>query len=343
MFKLDRCNLNPILKPNPNNDWEDLCVLNPAAIWSDELNKFVLVYRAAGHDREHRIRLGLAYSDDGIHFDRVLDKPCFEYSDEYMDGGCIEDPRLVKIDDCYFMTYASRAFFPGKYWMTREELLKEEDELGMLDYPLKPEAAPVFIRTNQTVSYLAYTYDFKKWKRLGRITDCRYDDRDVIIFPERINGKFVKISRPKRDDKKPAMWITYSDDILEWGEPTIFYRGEEWWEKERIGVGCPPIKTKDGWLLIYHGVDSEKEIYRVGMMLLDLDNPSKILAKTKDFIMEPSEDYETCGIYNGCVFPTGVVLKDGLLYIYYGTADKFVGLATKKLDDCLEYLNSLRK
>ena len=135
--------------------------------------------------------------------------------------------------------------------------------------------------------------DLKNWKKLGRITDSRTDDRDVVIFPERINGKYVKISRSMYKcgegypNKNPAMWISFSDDLLEWRqEEELFYQGIEDWEDAKCGASCPPIKTKDGWLFIYHGVCSKDKEYRVGAMLLDLNEPRKILARTKDFIME---------------------------------------------------------
>ena len=149
---------------------------------------------------------------------------------------------------------------------------------------------------------------------------------------------FVKLSRPVREYGPRAMWISFSDTIVEWGEPQVLYIGEEWWEKGRLGGSCPPIRTKEGWLLVYHGVDEEEKIYRTGFMLLDLNDPTKILAKTKDFVMEPEYDYETKGIYNGCVFPTGIVERGGLLYVYYGSADKYVSLATVSLDEVLAEL-----
>ena len=115
-------------------------------------------------------------------------------------------------------------------------------------------------------------------------------------------------------------------------------KGEEDWESKKIGISTPPIKTKDGWLVLYHGVSKKDDAYRVGAILLDLNNPTKILRRTKDFIMEPEADYETNGYYNGCVFPTAMVKKDDLLYIYYGAGDKVICLATIKEDDLLAYL-----
>ena len=115
-------------------------------------------------------------------------------------------------------------------------------------------------------------------------------------------------------------------------------QGETSWEDKKIGAGTPPIKTKDGWLVLYHGVSKKDDAYRVGAILLDLNNPYKIIARTKDFLMEPEEEYETNGYYNGCVFPTAVVPHEGSLYIYYGAGDKVICLATVNEEELLKYL-----
>ena len=337
-MKLKKYAQNPILAPNASLEWEDFGVLNPAVVYDEKTNKFIMLYRAVGDEYQHRIRFGLATSDDGYTFTRYSDKPVMDVNDNDPDGAGLEDPRLVLLDGRYYLTYASRTFWSGRYWLTKEERIRQ----GVI-YHEHPDSAPIFVKENSTVTYLAYTEDFLNYKRLGRITDTRYDDRDVVIFPEKINGKFVKLSRPIREYGPRAIWITFSDDLMEWGEPQVLFLGEEWWEKERLGAGCPPLKTPEGWLLLYHGVDSDEKIYRVGFALLDLNNPTKILAKTKDFVMEPEFDYETKGIYNGCVFPTGWVLKDGLVYIYYGSADKYVSLATAFLQDILDELKKNKK
>ena len=326
---------NPILKPSEKNQWENLCVLNPGVIYDDKTGKFVMLYRAAGDDWEHWIRLGLAVSDDGIHFERCSDEPAMDGIRETCEAS-IEDPRIVRIDGRYYITYAGTSFCPGRDWNIEEW----RKALSQLVY--QHESAPVIVNPGYSVSYLAYTDDFSRFKRLGRITDSRYDDRDVVLFPEKVGGKFVKISRPKRDDKAPAVWISFSDDLLEWGEPTKLFSGVEEWEADRIGAGCPPIRTEDGWLLIYHGVSGKDHFYRVGMLLLDLNDPTKILARTKDYVMEPEFDYEVNGLWAGCVFPTGIVEKDGLLYIYYGCADRYVAVATVPLADVLEHMKKCR-
>ena len=145
-------------------------------------------------------------------------------------------------------------------------------------------------------------------------------------------------------NKNPAMWISFSDDLLEWRqEEELFYQGIEDWEDAKCGASCPPIKTKDGWLFIYHGVCSKDKEYRGGAMLLDLNDPRKILARTKDFIMEPEFHFETDGFYSGCVFPTGIVEVKDKYYIYYGAGDQCICLATIDKKVLLDELKGGRK
>ena len=334
-MKLKKFEGNPILFPNEKNDWESLCVLNPAVVYNDEKKQFEMLYRAAGKDITHYIYLGLALSKDGFHFVRQFDKPVLAPSFDNCDGGCVEDPRLIKIDDWYFLTYASRPYAPGQYWSSNWKFLGNP-----------PKTGPDFLKFNNTLTHLAISQDLIHWKKLGRISDARFDDRDVYLFPEQINGKWVKISRGVNRKSKeyqldnPTMWISYSSDMMEWDNYDLFMKPEQWWEDKKIGGSCPPIKTKYGWFMIYHGVATKDDAYRVGAVLLDLENPSKILARTKDFIMEPEYEYETSGYYNGCVFPTGNAVVDGTLYVYYGSADKNICVATCNFDELINYLLS---
>ena len=184
------------------------------------------------------------------------------------------------------------------------------------------------------------------WKKLGKMTDSRHDNRDTYIFPEKINGKYVMLSRPqnwvcdKYGCKVPSIWISYSDDLLEWDNYKLLCTAQEDWEAKKIGGSTPPIKTDKGWLVLYHGIDAKKlhGDYCVGALLLDLNNPEKILARTKEPIMVPEHDYETKGFYSGCVFPTGAVVVEDTLYVYYGAGDKYCCQATCKLNELLDYL-----
>ncbi len=333
-MKLIRSEANPILSPIPENEWENLVVLNPAVVYDEVKDEFIMLYRAAGDTRMHHIYLGLAKSRDGIHFERQSDKPAVEPDYNGPDAGCIEDPRLIKYKKWYYLTYASRPYAPGRYWL---------DEPKPWINP--PEDGPKYLLYNNSATFLAITEDFKTFKKLGRITDSRDDDRDVIIFPEKVHNRFVRLSRPMFKAGKgyqnpfPAIWIAFSDDLLEWEKPELLMQGTYWWETKKIGGSCPPIKTKLGWFHIYHGVSLNDDTYRVGAVLLDLDDPKKIIARTREPIFEPEAWYEKSGVYNGCVFPTGNVVKDDTLYVYYGAADKYVGVAYIDFPELLDFMD----
>lgn len=334
-MKLNKYSGNPILSPLERNSWENLIVCNPGAWYENGV--FYLLYRAAGDDENHVIRFGLATSNDGFNFKRAMDTPCFGPSIEGPDSGCVEDARIVKFDDYYYVTYAFRPFPPGQYWrFAHDEVLTRD--MG--------DNAPDFLKKNIANSALAITKDFKKWRRLGRITQSHLDDRDVILFPEKINGKYAMLHRPKEwtgegfGPKYPAVWIRFSNDLLNWDEPSqVLIEGIEGSWEEKVGGSTPPIKTEKGWFVLYHGVENGgKGYYRVGAMMLDLNDPTKVIARTKNFLMEPEHYYEIDGFYKGCVFPTGNIVKDGILYVYYGGADKYVGVATADFNELVDKL-----
>ena len=174
--------------------------------------------------------------------------------------------------------------------------------------------------------------DFRTWIRAGRMTDPAVDDRDVILFPEKVGGRYVLTHRPmtwvgeEYGTEHPAMWISTSDDVLCWGDSKLLAEAEFEWESKKIGGNTPPVKTEHGWLTIYHAVGADAH-YRLGAMLLDLDDPATVRYRTRDWLMQPEEEYEFEGYYRGCVFPCGKVVIDGTLFVYYGAADRHVGVA----------------
>lgn len=334
-MKLTKYAQNPILKPYEGNEWESLVVCNPGAWYED--GKFYLLYRAAGRDEEHKIYLGLAVSDDGFNFKRVSAKPVLSPGYDSPDGGCVEDPRIVKFDNKYYVTYAYRPYPPGQYWKMKYGEVKQYNF---------DENAPLNLKKNMTNSGLLVSDDLLSYRRLGRITRPELDNRDVILFPEKINGKYVLLHRPvewvgeEYGCSNPSIWLSYSDDLLAWEDKDseLLITGREEWEI-KIGGSAPPLRTDAGWLTLYHGVD-EKGVYRVGALLLDINNPSKIIARTSDFIMEPENSYETNGIYNNCVFPTGNVIVGETLYVYYGGADKYCAVATCSVTELIDFILS---
>lgn len=332
-MKLKKYEGNPILSPNPQNYWENLVVCNPGVIYDNGI--FHMLYRAAGDDPEHLVYIGKAESKDGIHFQRVSEEPVFAPQPDNFDSGSNEDPRVVKFDNEFYVTFAFRPYFAGQYW---------KNKYDQVESPEHSEYAPRCLRENISNTALAVSTDMRSFKKIGRLTEPSLDDRDVILFPEKINGKFWMLHRPKNyvgngyGTDNPAIWIKSSDDLMTWNTPSkLLMKGEEDWEV-KIGGNTPPIRTKEGWLLLYHGVDNNYT-YRVGAVLLDLEDPTKVLYRTKDFIMEPETNEETKGLYQwGVVFPTGAVVKDETLYVYYGASDQWVNLATCNLQELIDFV-----
>ncbi|HBG27208.1 MAG: glycosidase [Planctomycetes bacterium GWF2_41_51] len=332
-MKLTRYENNPILSPNSVNAWENLVTTNPAAWYDSDIGEVKLIYRAAGDDDKHYVHLGLATSKNGYDFVRKNGKPIVSPIKD-VGAGCIEDPRVIKMDGCYYITFAFRPFAPGKYWIP--------EDLRKYSPPVLNNSYPRFLRENLSGTGLLVSPDLNEFTYAGMLTNPSFDDRDVIIFPEKIKGKYVTLHRPMEWCGKqygtdyPAMWIAFSDDLLGWKDIKLLAKGKYDWE-QKIGGSTPPIKTKDGWLVIYHAVGKDR-FYRVGAMLLDLENPMKILHRSPDWLLQPEKTYETQGLYNGVIFPCGNVVIDGKLFVYYGGADKYVGLATCELDELLDYL-----
>ena len=192
---------------------------------------------------------------------------------------------------------------------------------------------------------LAETHDFKTFEKKGMVGPD-FQDKDAMIFPEKINGKVAFLHRIE-----PNIQLAYFDDLdnlLSPGETyweahmenldnhSILERIEPW-EEIKIGVGPPPVRTEAGWLLIYHGVD-KKRIYRAGAALLDEHDPARVLARLPYSILEPERDYEKYGDVNMVVFPQGLALFDDELQIYYGAADKVIGMATARMSALIEEL-----
>lgn len=332
-MKLKKYLKNPILAPNPENQWENMVVCNPAAWYEDGV--FYLLYRAAGNDQDHLIHIGLATSTDGYNFTRFQDKPVLSPGANSFDAGSVEDPRVVKFGKEFYVTYAFRPYPPGQYWNFNYDEVKASKH---------DKFAPKCLRENIGNTALAVSSDLIHFKKIGRLTNPNLDDRDVILFPEKINDKYYMLHRPKEyvgfnyGTEYPAIWIKSSDDLMSWNvNSKLLLKGEEWWEL-KVGGNTPPIRTCEGWLMLYHGVDKDFT-YRIGACILDLDDPTKILYRTKDFIMEPETVYEKDGLYKwGVVFPTGNVLVDDTLYVYYGASDQWCCVATADINELIAFI-----
>ena len=169
---------------------------------------------------------------------------------------------------------------------------------------------------------LAASSNLIAWERLGVILPGE-DNKDAALFPEKIDGRYCLLHR-----RPPEIWLAYSADLLHWTDHRVIMRPRpKTWEHLKIGIAGPPEKTPYGWLLIYHGVDANK-VYRLGIALLDLANPSKVIRRQEEPILEPEEEWELHGDVPNVVFSCGQVLTDEALYVYYGGADRVIGVAT---------------
>jgi len=326
---LDRFERNPILTPDGSRRWETKAVFNPAAIY--ENGKVHLLYRALGESDVSV--LGYASSVDGLHISERLDKPAYiprepfegvnpshpyipEPTGIYVSGGggmggC-EDPRMTRIDDQVYMTYVA------------------------YDGYTHPRVALSSIHIDD---FLSHRWN---WKKPVLISPPYIVDKNACILPEKINGKYVIFHRVF-----PDILIDLVDN-LDFDGKTKFIVGQykiptrvlsSDWDSLKVGCGPPPIKTKEGWLLIYQAVGvSDRSRYKIGAMLLDLKDPTKVLARTRNPILEPSAVYENEGLKYGVVYPCGAVIINDRLFVYYGGADMVVCVATTKLNRFMENL-----
>ena len=304
---LKRVANNPILEPIPENEWESKYVLNPGALRIKD--KVYLFYRAVGKDGISRI--GLAITDGYIMLER-LPEPIFEPVLEQEKKGC-EDPRVVMMDDRIWMIYTA---YDGNVAQIAVASIKVEDFLER---------------------------DFNLWRRDGFPFENIWD-KDGILFPEKIQEKYVLYHRID-----PSMWAEYIDELGSYDREQHFIimgpRPGNMWDSQKIGAGSQPIKTKYGWLLIYHGVDY-RYVYRLGVILVDLLDPHKVLYRSPNAVLEPEKDFElgdsgawvpnvvfTCGAV-GSVDKAVLDDNDEIL-VYYGAADTSIGMAKATVADLI--------
>ncbi len=344
-----RSNSNPILKPNTKNEWESFKVYNPGAFYEDGV--YHLFYRAMGKNWISSI--GHAVSGDGENFERskspLLASPHNSYS--------IEDPRVTKIKDKYFLTFTRydklnvtlnlATSTDLKNWNVHGEMIPSWDFKKASGFLVDWDPAQVEAEKNLEASH--------KWCKAGGIFGEIIGDKYWMLFGDR------------------HIWLANSDDGITWNpiwEPFIKARGKNYFDEEHIEMGPPPIKTSKGWLVLYHGVN-DKIVYRLGFMLLDLNDPTKILYRSKDAIFEPQESYELKGIVDilpggskamekmnteelaefiqryeekdkmpRVAFVNGAVLVGDTLRIYYGASDSVICTATANISAILNLTQS---
>ncbi len=213
----------------------------------------------------------------------------------------VEDPRITPIEGCYYITYTAFG-------------------------PYGPRVG------------IGRTTDFVHFERVCLATEV--ENKDAVLFPEKIGGVYVMIDRPSGwGGQQGSIWIQYSPDMIHWGRAKVLLSPEPGWSHAKLGISTPPVKTDKGWLLLYHGVreTGSGRLYRVGALLLDLENPEKIVGYTPHFLFGPEEVYERTGDVPNVVFPCGTILEDdGTLKVYYGAADTCIALAEAKVDEVVE-------
>ncbi len=302
---------NPVLEPIKEHPWESKYVLNSGMIYLED--KFYMVYRAFGDDKISR--LGLAVSNDGFKFNERLDDPIFEPDHPSEIMGC-EDPRLTLIDNRIYMAYTAYDGLVAQIALA---------SISIKDFQEHPREG---------------------WRRHGLVFPG-FDDKDAAMFPEKFDGKFAMLHRVD-----PHMWITFSSHLrCPWprrehkivaGTTTGMM-----WDGRKIGAGAQPIKTKFGWLLITHGVDYA-HVYRLGIMLFDLHDPSKLIYRSPNFVLEPEAKWElgtddsswvpnvvfTCGALPQINHINPLDAEDTIL-IYYGASDTVMAIATAKVADMI--------
>ena len=189
---------------------------------------------------------------------------------------------------------------------------------------------------------LATTADFCTVERLGIVLSP--NNKDCIIFPDMFEEKWLMLHRPVAGDQE-HIWYASSNDLTHWSHPGILIpeRGGPWWDGLKLGAGAPPIRTEEGWLLIYHGVKgvAGNLLYRLGLALLDPQNHRRVIARTADWVFSPDAEYERRGDAPNVVYTCGALLRGDEVWMYYGAADYCICLATAKLSDLLRAVHEL--
>ena len=257
------------------------------------------------HRHNGRSIIGIAESGDGFHF-QVRDEPFLVPASEgpfaeYEEFG-VEDLRICPMpDEGYLLTYSG-------YSRHGVRIL------------------------------LARTHDFRTVERIAPISQA--DMRNVVIFPQKFNGRYARLDRPHSEISPWSIWISYSEDLLYWGDSKVVMKPAPYhWDALKIGPGATPIQTESGWLHIYHGVfpTMDGAVYRLGAALHDLDDPSKILGVSDDWILQPEDPWEVTGYVHNVVFTCGAVQEeDGTVKIYWGGADTVMCAGTARLEALVE-------
>ena len=302
-MKLQRHSANPVLLPDPTSDWETYNVFNASVIHHNGL--FHMHYRAQGLDWISRI--GYAVSEDGVHWNR-LRRPVLAPHD-MSDARGVEDPRVTEIEGRFYMCYTAYS--------------REVAEGGSTTHA-----------GGSVMPMIAVSDNLITWEALGAIVRDE-DNKDHVLFPRRINGRYVALHR-----RPPQVWLAESDNLIDWHaermRPIFGPRPDNGWDEKRVGGNGVPIETEHGWLMLYHGYN-EQHVYRLSVCLLDLEDPTRVIQRPKEFIFQPSEIWELRGDVPNVVFSCANPVVNGTVYVYYGGGDHVIGLAKCSLKELLDF------
>lgn len=316
---LEKVPENPIIEPNGTNGWEAWQTFNPGAVLLG--NDVHFLYRAVGTDGISR--LGYAVSHDGLTIDERLTYPVYEHDANgnaythysYASGGSwggAEDPRIIHMDDenMLYVTYTA-----------------------CCNDGLRVGVASISVQ-----NFLERKWH---WNPAVLLSPPGEVHKNWVLFPEKISGKYAILH-----SINPTISIAHIDHISPQNQTYVAskFGGSSprigAWDKWVRGAGPAPLKTPYGWLLLYHAMDDDHSKYRVGAMLLDLADPTKIIRRSSAPILEPTEPYEFNGFKGGVVYASSAVVKDGTLFVYYGGADNYVCAATADFE---EFMSALLK
>lgn len=331
-----------IILEKTDREFENQAVLNPSCV---ELDGIVhMFYRAISNN--HVSSIGYCQLRGSEVINR-LTHPVLVPEYEYERQG-VEDPRIVCLDGIYYLFYTA---YDGKNalvaYATSPDLVNFS-KMGIISPLISYKEAKNFLG-HARLEKNYYSFADKYQQRIGE--DVLLWEKDAFIFPKRINNKIALIHRIL-----PGIQIIYFDDFPQltreyWAEylknldQYIVLENKEWFENRNVGGGCPPIETKDGWLLIYHAVENTPtgKIYHASAALLDKNDPTQVIGRLTDPLFSPEESWEKDGYINNVVFPSGAVIQNGRLYIYYGAADHLIAAKSVGLVELLEELKSKQK
>lgn len=318
--------------------FEAEAVLNPATILHE--NKIYMFYRAVAKNNFSSI--GLCIFKSPLEIELRFDLPVIFPENDYEEQGT-EDPRIVKIEDLFYMSYCAFDGINAHGALATSQDLKSWKKHGVMVPKVTYSIFKQMAETNQKLNEKYYRYNEHENVKERNGKKVLVWDKNVVFFPRRINGKLIFLHRIKPDiqlvsiDNMNDLTTDFWQNYLMRFQDSIVLSPKYKHEISYIGAGCPPIETQYGWLIIYHGVFDAASgfVYCACAALLDLENPLKEIARLPYPIFKPEFDYELKGDVNNVCFPSGAIVQNDTLYIYYGAADKAIACASVGMQELL--------